>query len=165
MIDIKTIGGNRMEIDWQSPNRREVMLAGTVGVAAMTIAPRRALATPDQVAAEIANFTGGKPLIEDRITLDLPSIAENGLVVPLNFEVASPMTDHDYVTVLRFFAEGNPFPQVADFYFTPLAAKAAGQIRIRLAQTQNIIAVAQMSDGTFYTAKQEVKVTIGGCGG
>ena len=75
-------------------------------------------------------------------------------------EVASSV-----VKSVSFFADGNPNPQIAEFHFTPLIPKAAAQIRIRLAQTQNIIAVAEMSDGKLYTAKKEVKVTIGGCGG
>ena len=107
----------------------------------------------------------GKPLADGKIKLDLPSIAENGLVVPLNFDIESPMTENDYVKNVYFFAEGNPNPVVAAFHFTALTPKASGQIRIRLAQTQNIVAVAEMADGKLYTAKKEVKVTIGGCGG
>jgi thiosulfate oxidation carrier protein SoxY len=105
----------------------------------------------------------GKALGEGKIKLDLPTIAENGLVVPLNLEVKSPMTDNDYVKAVHVFADGNPNPGVA--YFTPMMPKAASQIRMRLAQTQSIVAVAEMSDGSLYTAKREVKVTIGGCGG
>ena len=85
--------------------------------------------------------------------------------MPLNFEVESPMSDKDYVKAVHFFADGNPNPALANFFFTPMSPKAAAQIRIRLAQTQNIVAVAEMSDGKLYTAKKEVKVTIGGCGG
>ena len=145
--------------------RREFMAGTAVAVAAIVIAPSVLLAAPGDVAAEIKKLYGDKKMAEGKIKLDLPSIAENGLVVPLNFEVESPMTAASYVKTVRFFAEGNPNPQIADFHFTPLAPKAAAQIRIRLAQTQNIIAVAEMSDGSLYTAKKEVKVTIGGCGG
>jgi sulfur-oxidizing protein SoxY len=104
-------------------------------------------------------------LIEGKIKLDLPTIAENGLVVPMGFEVESPMTDKDYVKAVHFFAEGNPNPLVASFMFTPLSPKAAAAIRIRLAGTQNIVALAEMSNGEVYTARREIKVTIGGCGG
>jgi sulfur-oxidizing protein SoxY len=117
------------------------------------------------VADEITKLYGGKSFKEGRIKLDLPSIAENGLVVPLSFEVESPMTKADHVKTVHFFAEGNPNPQVASFTFTPLAPKAAASIRIRLAKTQNIVAVAEMSNGDVYKATKEVKVTIGGCGG
>ena len=145
--------------------RREV-LAGAAGVAiASVLAAAPVAAEPAQVAAEIKKLFGDKPLKPGKIKLDLPSIAENGLVVPLNFEVDSPMTDKDYVKAVHVFAEGNPNPQVAAFRFTPMSPKAAAAIRIRLARTQNIVVVAEMASGEIYTAQREVKVTIGGCGG
>jgi len=124
-----------------------------------------AFATPDKVAEEIKKLYGDKALKDGKIKLDLPSIAENGLVVPLNFEVESPMTATDYVKAVHLFADGNPSVGLASFKFSPMAPKAAAQIRIRLAKTQNIVAVAEMSNGDLYTTKKEVKVTIGGCGG
>ena len=145
--------------------RREVLTTAALATATLAVAPSLALAAPEQVAAEIKKLYGDKPIAVGKIKLDLPTIAENGLVVPLNFEVESPMSEADYVKSVRFFADGNPNPQIADFNFTPLAPKASAQIRIRLAQTQNIVAVCEMSDGKLYTAKKEVKVTIGGCGG
>ena len=145
--------------------RREVLKTAALATATLAVAPSLALAAPEQVAAEIKKLYGDKPIAVGKIKLDLPTIAENGLVVPLNFEVESPMSEADYVKSVRFFADGNPNPQIADFNFTPLAPKASAQIRIRLAQTQNIVAVCEMSDGKLYTAKKEVKVTIGGCGG
>lgn len=145
--------------------RRDFLLTAAGAAVAAAVGPTLAMAAPEQVAAEIKKIVGDKKLIEGKIKLDLPTIAENGLVVPLNFEVESPMTDKDYVKAVHFFAEGNPSPGVANFSFTPLSPKAAANIRIRLAQTQNIVAVAEMSNGDFYTAKKEVKVTIGGCGG
>ena len=75
------------------------------------------------------------------------------------------MTDADYVKAVHLFAEGNPIPAVATFYFTPLCGKAVCSTRIRMAATQNIVAVAETSKGELYTGKTEVKVTIGGCGG
>lgn len=145
--------------------RRQVMVGAGAAVVAVTLAPAGAMATPDKVAAEIKKLFGDKVMKEGKVTLDLPSIAENGLVVPLNFEVESPMTANDYVKAVYLWADGNPSPGIATFRYTPLAPKAASQIRIRLAKTQNIVAVAEMSNGDLYTAKKEVKVTIGGCGG
>lgn len=145
--------------------RRAFLGTAAGGLAAMALAPETALADAKMVADEIKKLYGETPLKEGRIKLDLPSIAENGLVVPLSFEVESPMTDADYVKAVHFFAEGNPNPLVASFHFTPLVPKAAASIRIRLAQTQNILALAEMSSGDVYSAKKEVKVTIGGCGG
>jgi sulfur-oxidizing protein SoxY len=117
------------------------------------------------VAAEIKKLFGDKAPQEGKIKLDLPTIAENGLVVPLGFEVESPMTEQSYVKAVHFFADENPSPGIASFHFTPMIPKAAGAIRIRLAKTQNIVAVAEMSTGEVYKTQREVKVTIGGCGG
>ncbi|MEZ5843083.1 MAG: thiosulfate oxidation carrier protein SoxY [Hyphomicrobiaceae bacterium] len=145
--------------------RRQVMVGAGAGLMAVALMPAGALATPELVAEEIKKLFGGKTPKEGKVKLDVPSIAENGLVVPLNFEVESPMTANDYVKAVHIWADGNPSPGIATFRFTPMAPKAAAQIRIRLAKTQNIVAVAEMSNGDLYTAKKEVKVTIGGCGG
>ena len=145
--------------------RRAFLGTAASTLALLALVPNVALADAKMVTDEIKKLFGDKVLKEGRIKLDLPSIAENGLVVPLSFEVESPMTEADYVKTVHFFAEGNPNPLVASFTFTPMSPKAAASIRIRLAQTQNIVAVAEMSNGDVYTAKKEVKVTIGGCGG
>lgn len=156
-----------MKLTPEALSRREFIIGVSAAAAAVLAVAKSdpALATPEAAAAEIKKFAGERPMTRGRIKLDLPSIAENGLVVPLNFEVASPMTEADHVKTLRFFAEGNPYPQIADFMFTPMMPKAAGQFRIRLAQSQSIVAVAEMSDGRLYTERAEIKVTIGGCGG
>ena len=146
-------------------SRRDVMRLAAAGAVALVAVPSAATATPDKVAAEIKKLFGDKKLLAGKIKLDLPSIAENGLVVPLNFEVESPMTDKDHVKSVHFFAEGNPSIGVASYQFTPMMPKAAAAIRIRLAKTQKIVAVAEMSNGEVYTVSKEVKVTIGGCGG
>jgi len=145
--------------------RRDVLINGTAMGAVLILMPGLAQATPEQVAVELQKLFGDKKLSPGKIKLELPSIAENGLVVPLSFEVESPMTEKDYVKAVHILAEGNPNPTIAAFQFTPLAPKAAAAIRIRLAQTQNIVAVAELSNGELYTTKREVKVTIGGCGG
>jgi sulfur-oxidizing protein SoxY len=149
-----------------NPASRRTFVAGAVASAvAITLAPRLGLAAPAQVEAEIQKLYAGKVVAEGKIKLDLPSIAENGLVVPLNVEVESPMSDADYVKALHIFADGNPNPGVASFYFTSMMPKASAQIRLRLASTQSIVAIAEMSDGKLFSARREVKVTIGGCGG
>ena len=110
-------------------------------------------------------FTGGATPVEGKVKLDLPEIAENGNTVPITVSVDSPMTDDDYEKAVHVFAEGNPIPAVATFYFTPACAKAVCSTRIRMAATQNVVAVAETSKGELFTGKTEVKVTIGGCGG
>ena len=154
-----------MTMSGHTHNRRQILTLAAVGAAALLWRPSASMAGPEQVAAEIKKLFGDLKATEGKIKLDLPSIAENGLVVPLSFEVDSPMTDKDYVKAVHVFAEGNPNPQVASFRFTPMSPKAAAAIRIRLAQTQNIVVIAEMSSGEIFTVKKEVKVTIGGCGG
>jgi sulfur-oxidizing protein SoxY len=145
---------------------RRVFLSTLSGaVVAISLVPSSVSAATEDVQAEIKKLYGDKPMKEGKIKIDLPSIAENGLVVPLGFEVESPMSEKDYVKAIHFFAEGNPNPLVASFHFTPLSPKAAAAIRIRLAQTQKIVALAEMSSGELFTTAKEVKVTIGGCGG
>ncbi|RTL61135.1 MAG: thiosulfate oxidation carrier protein SoxY [Hyphomicrobiales bacterium] len=148
-----------------APSRRIFLSSLGGAVVAVTLLPRTLSAATDDVQAEVKKLYGDKPMKEGKIKIDLPSIAENGLVVPLGFEVESPMTEQDYVKAIHFFAEGNPNPLVASFHFTPLCPKAAASIRIRLAQTQKVFAIAEMSSGELFTSAKEVKVTIGGCGG
>ena len=148
-----------------APSRRLVLTAASVAALAAAIAPHMALATPATVEAEIKKLLGDRKAADGKIKLDLPAIAENGLVVPLSFDVESPMTEADHVKAVHFFADGNPLPGLATFRFTPACGKASASTRIRLAATQMIICVAEMSNGAVHMAKQEVKVTIGGCGG
>lgn len=146
-------------------SRRSLLQAASVGIFALTQGSRSLFASAADVDGFIQKFAGGKTPKEGRVSLDLPTIAENGLVVPLNFVVESSMTESDYVKSVHIFAEGNPNVQVADYTFTPLCPKCAVQLRIRLAKTQFVTVLAIMSNGDVYFAKKEVKVTIGGCGG
>jgi sulfur-oxidizing protein SoxY len=147
------------------PTRREFIVFGGMAALGLGLLPRVAFAEPADVELAMKGLFGGKSFSQGRIKLDVPQIAENGLVVPLNIEVESPMTENDYVKAVHVFADGNPLPNVISYYFTPASGRASASNRIRLAKTQNIIAVAEMSDGTLYSTKAEVKVTIGGCGG
>jgi len=144
---------------------RRAALALGLGTAAAWAGAGRARATPSEAEAEIAKFTGGKPAELGRIAIDLPEIAENGTAVPLSVTVESPMTATDRVTDVLVLADGNPNPRVAAFHFSPMSARAEVATRIRLNATENVIVVARTGEGRFYTARKEVKVTIGGCGG
>jgi sulfur-oxidizing protein SoxY len=145
--------------------RREALaLAGIAGLAAL-LAPRMSFADESAVAAEIKKLYGDKKFDSGKVKLDVPEIAENGLVVPVNVDVDSPMTDSDYVKAVHIFADGNPQPGIVSYKFTPACGKASASTRMRLAQTQNIVCIAEMSNGSLYMAKANVKVTIGGCGG
>ena len=113
----------------------------------------------------IGKFTGGKDVATGKVTLGAPEIAENGNTVPIEVSVESAMSDADHVAEVIIIASGNPSPEVCIFKFTPASGKAAASTRIRLAKTQDLIAIAKMSDGSFYKDSKAVKVTIGGCGG
>ncbi len=138
---------------------------GAAAFVATTLMPGLAEADAKAVSMAIKKLIGDKKTKPGKITLELPQIAENGRTVPVAFEVASPMTEKDHVKAVHLFAEKNPNPDVATFRFTPASGKARVATRMRLAKTQNVVAVAEMSDGTVYMSKSTVKVTIGGCGG
>ena len=95
----------------------------------------------------------------------MPEIAENGNTVPMTVSVESPMTAQSYVSDVIVVADGNPNAGVATFHFSPASGIAEANTRIRLAETQNVMAVAKMNDGSFFSVTKQVKVTIGGCGG
>lgn len=134
--------------------RRETILMA-VGSAAAAVLPIRAFANVED---SIAAFTGGAEVGSDGITLIAPEIAENGNTVPI--EVSAPGAE-----AIMVLAAGNPTPAVGTFNFGPLAGAQSAATRIRLAGTQDVVAIARMPDGSFVQASQEVKVTIGGCGG
>ena len=144
---------------------RRHLLAGSAGALAVVALGGVPVRAANDSADLIKNFTGGKAATEGKVKLDLPEIAENGNTVPMTVSVESPMTEQSYVTEVLVVGDGNPNGGMAKFYFTPLSGAAEANIRIRLAATQNITAVAKMNDGSFYMASKQVKVTIGGCGG
>ena len=146
-------------------NRRQAFALGG-GIVMLTLMPMAAGAEVTSDAAKwIEKFTGGKEAVKGKISLDLPEIAENGNTVPLSLTIESPMTAESHVKEVMILADGNPNAGVATLMFTPLSGKAEASIRIRLATTQNVVAIAKMSDGAVFTEQKTVKVTIGGCGG
>ena len=128
-----------------------------MGAGALLIAglPIRASAAAEEA---IAAFTGGAEIGSGDITLTAPEIAENGNTVPV--EVAS-----ETAAEIMWRARGNPTPGVATFKFGKLAGSRSASTRIRLAGTQDVVAIAKLDDGSFVQASATVKVTIGGCGG
>ena len=145
-------------------NRRETLALGAGMLGAATFRAPPALAKNDADEA-IKKFTGGKTPAQAKVKLDLPEIAENGNTVPMTVSVESPMTEQSHVTEVLVVANENPRSGVVTFHFTPASGVAEANTRIRLAATQDVIAVAKMNDGSFYMASKQVKVTIGGCGG
>lgn len=136
-------------------NRREALAVGASAVATFSVMGSIAHASTDD---EIAAFTGGADVMEGGIELTAPEIAENGNTVPI--AVSAPGA-----AAIRVWASGNPTPGVATFTFGALNPDQSASTRIRLAKSQDVVAVAQMADGTFRKASAAVKVTIGGCGG
>lgn len=134
--------------------RRQMLVTSTAALASVAGLPAFASATDDL----IAELTGGASLGSGAISLDTPEIAENGNTVPVSVTA-------DGAKSITLYADGNPVPNVATFNFGPLNPTRSAATRIRLAKTQNVVAIAQMEDGSWQMAKNEVKVTIGGCGG
>ena len=148
-------------------SRRKVL--GTAGAALVAnffgVSASKVLADAAQAQESIETFTGDAEATTGGLTLTAPEIAENGNTVPISIAVDSPMTEESYVDSVIIIAEGNPSPDVATFNFSPASGIAKATTRMRLAKTQNVIAVAKLSDGTFLSDTRTIKVTIGGCGG
>lgn len=145
--------------------RRALIRCMAAGFALLSPVAAWADERSDRARAAIEKLLGGRVAEERDITLKTPSIAENGNTVPVSVSVDVPITAERWVKAVHLIAEENPQPEVASFYFTPASGKASASTRIRLAKTQHVIAVAELSDGNTLLARKEVKVTIGGCGG
>jgi sulfur-oxidizing protein SoxY len=146
--------------------RQTLGLAG--GAAALAVSGVQftpAYAASDASTKRMMDFTGGKEPASGKITLTAPEIAENGNTVPISIDVESAMSGDDLVESVMILADGNPNPAVATFHFTELSGKASATTRMRLAKTQDVIAIAKMKDGSVFSDTKQVKVTIGGCGG
>jgi sulfur-oxidizing protein SoxY len=142
-------------------SRRHVLAAGA-GMLGLALA-RPARATPATMEAANAAFTGGAACAGEGITLDVPPLVENGNAVPLAVSVASAMQGEDRVKAVAVFNEKNPLPDVATFHFSALSGAAKVATRIRLGDSQVVVAVAAMADGTFRMARAELVVTLPAC--
>jgi len=147
----------------QGMNRRQALAAGAGAFAGLGLAALPARAAND-FADEIRKFTGGRVPVEGRVKLELPELAENGNTVPMSVRLDGPLGEGIHVEEILVVAPANPSARVALFRFSPVSVPEAAT-RIRLAETQNVIAVARLSDGSCYSATRQIKVTIGGCGG
>jgi sulfur-oxidizing protein SoxY len=134
---------------------------------AASAAEEKKSAGPNEMSYEtaVAAITGGKALVASaKVKMEAPEIAENGAVVPVKVTVESPMSANDYVKAIHVLASKNGNVRCANIYLTPANGEAFFGTRVKLGGTQDVVAIAEMSDGTFLSAKQNVKVTIGGCG-
>lgn len=152
-------------------SRRAFLVAGVAAAALAAALPALAgavgstLEQTEQFKDAFAKIVGQATPVEGKITVDLPETAENGNFVPVSILIDSPMTDADHVKAIHLLSTGNPFAHVATFRLSPLNGLAKVQTRMRLARTQDVVVLAEMSDGTLAIATTLVKVTIGGCQG
>ena len=152
-----------MENDVKGATWRDMLLAGIAGLGATLIKIEPAAATPDSMKRAIHQIVGEAPVRTGKVTIDVPTLVENGNTVALAVEVESPMTAQDYVKAIHVFNEKNPQPNVISAHLGPRAGRAKVATRFRLADTQTIVAVAEMSDGSFWSASADVIVTLAAC--
>ena len=142
-------------------NQRRVFITS---LTALTLSPWQSTsATPSDAMQAMKAIVGNRPVNIGRIYFELPPLVENGNLVAIKFSVQSLMTQNDYVKAIHIIAEANPLPNVVSCYFTPLSGKAEASTRIRLADSQKVWALAQMSDGSFWRTSVDTVVTLSAC--
>jgi sulfur-oxidizing protein SoxY len=145
-------------------SRRAFLVGAAAGLglgAVITVVP--AHATPKEMEDAIRKVVGSARVTKGRVKLELPPLSENGNTVPLTVSIESPMTPADHVRAIHVFTELNPQPDVVTFRFGPRAGHARVSTRIRLANTQTVTAVGELSDGSFWSASAAVVVTLAAC--
>jgi sulfur-oxidizing protein SoxY len=146
-----------------TPTRRRRFIAKLAGLAAVPLVPARAAAPAGPLAPLIEKITGGAPLQEGRVRLEIPRLADNGHSVPLKVAVKSPMTAVDHVRSITLLSERNPRPLMATFHLGPKSGRPEIATRVRLNGTQRVLAIAQLSNGSYWSASAEVEVTESAC--
>ena len=137
-------------------------VAAGLGLGAV-IAVKPALATPATMQEAIKKVVGSAPVTPGKVKIELPPLSENGNAVPLTVSVESPMTGADHVKAVHVFTEKNPQPDVVTFRLGPRAGRARVATRIRLADTQTVVAISELSDGSFWSDRADVVVTLAAC--
>jgi sulfur-oxidizing protein SoxY len=149
----------------ETTRRRFLGLAGGAAVigAVPIVTLRPAEATPAMLASAIRNVVGEATVRTGKVKLELPPLVENGNSVPMTVSVASPMTPDDHVKSIHVFNEKNPQPNIGNFYLGPQAGRAQISARIRLADSQKVVAIARLSDDSFWSVSVDVVVTLAAC--
>ena len=154
-------------MDGNKDSSRRQFLGFAGGAAVLGAVPivtlRPAEATPASLASAIRTVTGGAAVKTGKIKLDVPPLVENGNTVPMTVSVASPMAPEDFVKSIHVFNEKNPQPNIGNFYFSPNAGRAQVSTRIRLSDSQKVVAIARLSDGSFWSVSVDVVVTLAAC--
>jgi sulfur-oxidizing protein SoxY len=146
------------------PIDRRLLLTGGAALAlAGWLGLPQAHASAEDVAAKIDAFTGGIAPDTGKVVIAIEERIENGANVPVSVEIDGPTSGDDRVESVILLGEGNPFPVVATFHFSALSAAAVASTRVRLAQSQKLVAVAKFANGTYHMAERQVEVTVGGC--
>ena len=143
-------------------SRRRALGALLAGMSLLIVRPARA--TPDELIAALRETFGERSITRGRVKLEMPRLAENGSVVPVTVSVDSPMTPQDYVRSIHLFAEKNHVPRILEVQLGPYNGKAVESSRVRVATSQQITAVAVMSDGTLWSAAVDIEVVTSECG-
>jgi sulfur-oxidizing protein SoxY len=141
--------------------RRNLLLTGVAGLATATLLSRAR--ANDEAMELIERLTGKTPTESDRLHLLMPRTFPNGYTVPLSIEVDSPRTENEQIRHVRVVAPRNPLMEVASFHFVPQRSQARVSTRIRLAEAQYVLAVAETNDGTLLMTKTWVEVATNGC--
>ena len=144
-------------------SRRDFVAAGIVAGVGFFVLARPVRATPATMDEAIRKIVGSARVSTGKVTLDVPPLVENGNTVPLTVSVDSPMTDAEHVRAVHLFTEKNPQPDVASFHLGPRAGRARIGTRVRLADTQTLVAIAELSDGSFWVTRTNVVVTLAAC--
>jgi sulfur-oxidizing protein SoxY len=145
------------------PTRRQAIAGAGMTAATLALGPVPARAASEQLQAAIDTLAAGTTIREGRVKLELPALAENGLSVPLTVSVDSPMTDADYVQSIHVLSEKNPVAGIVAFTLGPRAGRARVSTSVRLADSQRVIAVARMADGSLWSGSAEIIVMISAC--
>ena len=148
--------------DLKLSRRTYLSVLGLLG-ASSWIVPGLATAKKPEAMEAIAKIVGSSPIRDGRVKLVIPPLVESGNLVVLKLSIESPMTANDYVKAVHVIAEGNPLPNIFTAYFTPRSGRAELTTRVRLADSQRVWAVAQMSDGSFWQGYADTLVTLSAC--
>ncbi len=143
--------------------KRRDFLAGSLGSLVLSNVPVPACAQTNLVELIVFAVTSGAPVHQGKIKIELPQLADNGNSVPIKLSVDSPMTPSDYVKSIYLFSDRNPVSRMARFHLGPRSGKAEISSRVRLAGSQRVTALAELSDGSFWSDSAQVVVTLSAC--
>ena len=151
----------------RAASRREFLKAAGAAAAgfgmATVVTVRPASATPAEMQEAIRSIIGSARVTPGKVRLELPPLIENGNAVPLTITVDSPMTETEHVRAVHVFTEKNPQPYVVSFHLGPRAGRARVSTRMRLADSQNVLAICELSDGSFWSDSAGIVVTLAAC--